>query len=102
MTSHTAKSGASWAVVLGVSSGFGAATARRLAADGYDICGVHLDRRSTLDAALAVKAQIEAAGRRALFFNVNAADSERRAEVAAALAEAGGPTGVKLLFHSLA
>jgi NAD(P)-dependent dehydrogenase (short-subunit alcohol dehydrogenase family) len=102
MTSHTAKSGASWAVVLGVSSGFGAATARRLAADGYDVCGVHLDRRATLDAALALKAEIEAAGRHALFFNVNAADPERRAEVVGALAEAAGPGGIKLLLHSLA
>ena len=102
MTSHGAKSGASWAVVLGVSSGFGAATARRLAADGYDVCGVHLDRRATLDAALGVKAAIEAAGRHALFFNVNAADPERRAEVVAALADAAGPGGVRLLFHSLA
>jgi NAD(P)-dependent dehydrogenase (short-subunit alcohol dehydrogenase family) len=89
-------------VVLGVSSGFGAATARRLAADGYDVCGVHLDRRATLDAALGVKAAIEAAGRRALFFNVNAADPERRAEVVAALADVAGPGGVRLLFHSLA
>jgi len=102
MTSHTAESGASWAVVLGASSGFGAAAARRLAADGYDICGVHLDRRSTLDTALAVKAAVEATGRRALFFNVNAADAERRTEVVAALADVAGPGDVKLLFHSLA
>lgn len=102
MTSHTAESGANWALILGVSSGFGAATARRLAADGYDICGVHLDRRATLEGALAVKAEIEGAGRRALFFNVNAADPERRAEVVEALGEAAEPGGVKLLFHSLA
>lgn len=102
MTSHSAATGASWALILGVSSGFGAAVAKRLAAEGFDVCGVHLDRRATLDNALAVRAAIEAAGRRALFFNVNAADEGKRKEVVASLAEATGPGGVRLLFHSLA
>ena len=44
----------------------------------------------------------EAAGRRALFFNVNAADPERRGEVVEALSGAARPGDVKLLFHSLA
>lgn len=89
-----------WAVVLGVSSGFGAECAVGLAGAGYDICGVHLDRKAGLAQAAEVKAAIEGLGRRALFFNVNAADAERRAEVVAALTAERASVGV--LLHSLA
>ena len=37
-----------WALILGGSSGMGEATARALAADGYNICGIHLDFRAAL------------------------------------------------------
>jgi enoyl-[acyl-carrier protein] reductase III len=97
---------AGWALVLGASSGFGAATALALAAAGLDVFGVHLDRRATLASAERVAAGIETLGRRARFFNVNAADAERRAEVVTAmeqaLAEAGQPGHVRVLLHSLA
>jgi NAD(P)-dependent dehydrogenase (short-subunit alcohol dehydrogenase family) len=95
-----------WALVLGASSGFGAATALALAAAGLDVFGVHLDRRATQANADRVAAGIEAQGRRAHFFNVNAADAERRAEVAAAmertLAEGGQRGRLRVLLHSLA
>ena len=35
-----------WVLILGASSGFGAACAKELAAKGFNIFGVHLDRRS--------------------------------------------------------
>ncbi len=93
-----------WILVLGSSSGFGAACCRAFAAAGYDIFGVHLDRRSTLPAAQAVAANVEAAGRRCRFFNANAASEETRAAVIAAirevLAEDGGQ--LQVLLHSLA
>jgi NAD(P)-dependent dehydrogenase (short-subunit alcohol dehydrogenase family) len=95
-----------WALVLGASSGFGAATARALAAAGCDVFGVHLDRRATQAAADRVVADIEALGRRACFFNVNAADAARRGEVAAAMERAleqtARPGGLRVLLHSLA
>ena len=95
-----------WAIVLGASSGFGAATALELARAGYDICGVHLDRRPTLARAEAVAAEVSGLGRRSLFFNVNAADPDRRREVLDALADRlaadGAPGGVRVLMHSLA
>ena len=95
-----------WALVLGASSGFGAATALALAGAGLDVFGVHLDRRATLPSAERVIAGIEALGRRAVFFNVNAADDIRRAEVVAAmertLRDAGALGTVRVLLHSLA
>ena len=55
-----------WALILGASSGFGEATAVALAQAGYDICGVHLDRRQGMAHVDEIKGKIETAGRRAL------------------------------------
>lgn len=90
------------ALILGVSSGFGAATARALAREGMDIVGVHLDRRGTLPAAQSLAAELRALGRRVLFFNLNAADDTNRATVLDALQKEWGPTSVRVLLHSIA
>ncbi|MEX0691257.1 MAG: SDR family oxidoreductase [Gemmatimonadales bacterium] len=89
-----------WALVLGASSGFGEACVKALARAGYDIAGVHLDRKAGLDHVAGIVADIEAQGRKALFFNVNAADAERRAEIIATLKAEKAP--VVVLMHSLA
>jgi len=96
--------GPRWALILGASSGFGAETARALAKDGWNIAGVHLDRRATLPNAEAVKSSVEAEGREALFFNTNAADPDKRAAVCDALVERLAQDGGKVmcLMHSLA
>jgi enoyl-[acyl-carrier protein] reductase III len=92
-----------WALILGASSGFGEAAALALAAAGYDICGVHLDRRQGMAHVDEVKAGIERHGRRALFFNGNAADDEQRAGVIEGLKTAAGAGGyVRVMLHSLA
>jgi len=98
-----------WALILGASSGFGEATALALAADGYDIAGVHLDRKAGQQRVDELKRKIEAHGRRALFFNGNAADDEQRASVVAQLGEefasrraAEGSPYVRVMMHSLA
>ena len=70
-----------WALILGASSGFGAAAARALAGAGMHIFGVHLDRKATLPRAQQVIADVRALGREAIFFNTNAADARRRARV---------------------
>ncbi|HKV45038.1 MAG TPA: SDR family oxidoreductase [bacterium] len=92
-----------WALILGASSGFGEAASLELARSGFDIIGVHLDRKATQAHVEHVINGIRATGRRALFFNVNAADQERREEVLFRAAEEIGPSGtVAMLLHSLA
>jgi NAD(P)-dependent dehydrogenase (short-subunit alcohol dehydrogenase family) len=93
-----------WALVLGASSGFGEASVRALARTGYDIAGVHLDRKAGLKHAQEIIADIESVGRQVRYFNVNAAAEDKRKEVLDALAgeikENGGTVAV--LMHSLA
>ena len=93
-----------WALILGVSSGFGAATARQLAVAGWDILGVHLDRRSTIPAVDALRAEIESSGRSVALFNGNAASDEFRTATVSSIADIvqtqGGRIG--LMMHSLA
>lgn len=91
-----------WALVLGVSSGFGAAVARELARRGMSVIGVHLDRKATLPLAEAVADDVRAAGGQAHFWNVNAADPERRAEISDRARELTGGTPLRVVLHSLA
>ncbi len=95
-----------WALILGASSGFGRAVALELAALGVNIVGVHLDRKSTLPNVERLIEDIHARGREALFFNVNAADAEKRREVIDALRvkcqAQGDPATIRVLLHSLA
>jgi NAD(P)-dependent dehydrogenase (short-subunit alcohol dehydrogenase family) len=69
------------------------------------VFGVHLDRRATLLRAQQVMVDIETLGRKAVFFNTNAADAARRARVLDGIAEtlATDPAGsVHFVLHSLA
>jgi enoyl-[acyl-carrier protein] reductase III len=92
-----------WALILGASSGFGAATALELARRGMNIFGVHLDRRDTLPRVAALDESIRACGREAVFFNGNAADDDRRREYLVAIAaRLAGAGTLRVLLHSLA
>ncbi len=95
-----------WALILGASSGFGAACSVALARDGFQVAGVHLDRRATLANAERVQSEIRRLGRKALFFNANAADPDRRTEIIQAcrreIAATSANGGVDVLLHSLA
>ncbi len=95
-----------WALILGASSGFGASAGIALARSGFDIVGVHLDRRATLPNAERLVSDIQNLGRKALFFNVNAADADKRAEVIRACQDEfkhfPENTGISTLLHSLA
>ena len=91
-----------WALILGASSGFGAAAARELAQQGMHIIGVHLDRRAALAAVEQLQRDIQAAGVQAHFFNVNAADPAKRQEVLDQVQPALGGGPIAVLMHSLA
>jgi NAD(P)-dependent dehydrogenase (short-subunit alcohol dehydrogenase family) len=92
-----------WALILGASSGFGAATSVELAKAGYSIAGVHFDMRATLPNAVRVQDEVKAAGQEALFFNINAADAGKRATALDAVREKiGDGAYVHVLMHSLA
>ena len=95
-----------WALVLGASSGFGEAASLALARGGWNVFGVHLDRRATMPNVERITREIEEAGGRQVFFNMNAADEEKRAEAVAAMAKVldaeGGRAGVDVVLHSLA
>jgi enoyl-[acyl-carrier protein] reductase III len=95
-----------WALILGASSGFGEASALALADCGFNIFGVHLDRRSTAANADRISSEIRRKGCEATFFNINASDATRRSEVIQTCREtiAKYPTssGIQLLLHSLA
>jgi enoyl-[acyl-carrier protein] reductase III len=95
-----------WALVLGASSGFGAATSLALARAGLNIFGVHLDRKSTVPNAERLAQDIRGLGREAHFYNINAADEEKRVEVASEmeqiLKERDEAGQVRVMLHSLA
>ncbi|MGA7720066.1 MAG: SDR family oxidoreductase [Ignavibacteriaceae bacterium] len=95
--------GNEWAVVLGASSGFGGASAIKLAEDGYNIFGIHLDRQATMPNVEKIVNKIKSHGVKCRFFNVNAADEVKRAEIISEIKSisAGKPI-IKILIHSLA
>jgi NAD(P)-dependent dehydrogenase (short-subunit alcohol dehydrogenase family) len=94
-----------WALILGASSGFGAATALELARHGMNIYGVHLDRQATMPAVDHLIKNIKHTGAKAVFYNINAADGIKRNETLDDIQERFGNDSsslVKVLLHSLA
>lgn len=92
-----------WAVILGGSSGFGLATAQRLAEQGASVCIVHRDRRALLAKIEPEFEKIRTSGAQLVTFNVDALSAEKREEVLDQLAEAMGSQGrVRVLLHSIA
>jgi enoyl-[acyl-carrier protein] reductase III len=93
-----------WALILGASSGFGAATALELARAGMNIFGVHMDRRDQLEHVVALETKIREAGRQCHFVNDNATLDDTRKECVAELTHrmAEPPGTLRVLLHSLA
>lgn len=92
-----------WALVLGGSSGFGLATAQKLARHGMNVCVVHRDRRGAMAAIDVELAKIRESGAKLLSFNLDALSAEGRKTVLDGLGAELGATGrVRLLMHSIA
>jgi NAD(P)-dependent dehydrogenase (short-subunit alcohol dehydrogenase family) len=92
-----------WALVLGGSSGFGLATAHKLAANGMNLCLVHRDRRGAMARIEPEFDAIRRTGVDLLTINADALDAATRGEILDRLKSAMGNDGrVRLLLHSIA
>lgn len=92
-----------YALILGASSGFGEAAALKLAKDGFNILGVHLDRQATMHNVDRIIKEINSLGVEAEFYNANAADEFKRNEIIAGIKSLlNGKPLVKVIMHSLA
>jgi NAD(P)-dependent dehydrogenase (short-subunit alcohol dehydrogenase family) len=92
-----------WAIVLGGSSGFGLATAQKLAENGMSLCIVHRDRRASMARIQPEFEKIRSGGTSLITFNADALDSTKRDEILTELAEAMGADGkVRVVLHSVA
>lgn len=92
-----------WAIILGGSSGFGLATAQKLAEGGMSICIVHRDRRGAMSRIQPEFEKIRGNGTSLLTFNTDALNPQKRDEILDELTAAMGTDGrVRVLLHSIA
>lgn len=94
-----------YVLVLGASSGFGKSSAIALAREGYHIFGVHLDRAAGLKQVAELQQQLSDVGVRNHFYNINAADPARRAELMEEMKNEMSKysdSRIRLMLHSLA
>ena len=92
-----------WALILGGSSGFGLATAKKLSRHGMSVCIIHRDRRRVMGDIEREFDDIRAYGNGFLALNLNALTDDGRSTTLDALAKTMGGNGrVRLLLHSIA
>ena len=90
-----------WALILGSSSGFGAATARELAKHKINIYGIHLDRRSAMDDVNNLINDLKKEGIEVIFKNISATDENSRKMIITELLSMNN-IRIKIVLHSLA
>ena len=88
-----------WAVILGASSGIGAACAKELASKGMNIFGVYL--RKPKDHIQALSQELESYGVKVVFKKMSATNEEKRKDAIDEL-KSLGDIRVKVFVHSLA
>lgn len=92
-----------WALILGGSSGFGLAAAKKLAAHRLNVAVLHRDRRGAMKRIEPHFDEIRRTGVRFLSFNADALDASVRAEIRENLQQELGDTErIRLLLHSIA
>ena len=92
-----------WAVILGASSGFGLATAHKLAQEGMNLCLLYRDRKKDLPRIRRDIEQMKQSGIQVIHFNEDATKKETQfATVNALKASLQNKGKVRLLLHSIA
>jgi enoyl-[acyl-carrier protein] reductase III len=91
-----------WALIFGVSSGFGKETARALASAGCNIIGVHFDLSEGQQQAEKLAGELGQLGVEAQFFNRNIAAKQARAELIPIIGDLSSGTGPQIILHSVA
>lgn len=95
-----------WALILGSSSGFGEATCIELSKIGFNIIGVHFDRKENLPKVEEVIKKIKENKVEVVFFNMNAADPKNREhilnEVEKRFKEGRVENSIYVVLHSIA
>ncbi|MFQ5650912.1 MAG: SDR family oxidoreductase [bacterium] len=92
-----------WALILGGSSGFGLATAKKLSRHGMNLCLVHRDRRGAMKRIEPEFEELRQTGVQVLTYNVNALTHEGVAEVLDGLQQTMADSdSVRMLLHSIA
>jgi enoyl-[acyl-carrier protein] reductase III len=92
-----------WALILGGSSGLGLASAKKLAQHGCNICIVHRNPRSQMDAIEQEFEHIKRQGIKLISFNADAVNPEKRAEIITELKSSMGANGrIRVVVHSIA
>ena len=92
-----------WALILGGSSGFGLATAKRLARGGMNILIVHRDRRGAMKEIQPHFDELAGMGVGFHVWNADAISADKRTETIDEIVKAIGKDGrVRVLLHSIA
>lgn len=92
-----------WALILGGSSGFGLATAKKLSRHGMNICIVHRDRKGAMKRIAPEFQKLRDSGVQVLTYNANALSREGLQQVLDGLQAGMHADGrVRMLLHSIA
>ncbi|MBA64358.1 MAG: 3-oxoacyl-ACP reductase [Candidatus Marinimicrobia bacterium] len=92
-----------WVLLLGGSTGHGAATARRLASDGFGIIAFHFDRGEAKKIASKTIKDVEKISQgKCYYFNTNAASEDSMDKYIPKIKDITKGEPIKLLLHSIA